>query len=45
MGETIKDLGAEEFMELIEAAEMGTMIKETNMTLFVPSDEAIEDFR
>ncbi len=43
--ETLEDLGAEEFLELLELTDMKEMVRDNNLTLFVPSDEAIEDFK
>ena len=42
--ETIAELDSAEFMELIDTTGMNDMLKE-NITVFVPSDDAIEDFR
>ena len=44
LAETVADLGAEEFLDLVEVLDMKPVL-EQNVTLFVPSDEAIEDFR
>ena len=44
LAETVADLGAEEFLDLVDVLDMRPVL-EQNVTLFVPSDEAIEDFR
>ena len=43
--ETVADLGGEEFLDLVGVLDMDSVLEEQNVTLFVPSDEAIEDFR
>ena len=41
---TIEDLQAEEFETLLESADMMSLLDQ-NLTLFVPSNDAVEDFR
>ena len=41
---TIKEVGAEEFLELLDTVDMRGWLDD-NMTIFVPTDEAVEDFR
>ena len=40
---TIDNIGVEEFAELLK--ENGIMDELSNMTIFIPSNEAVEDFR
>lgn len=42
--ETIKELKGDEFLQLLKATNLESMLKE-NMTVFVPTDDAVEDFR
>ena len=42
--DTVKDMEAKEFMLLVEATNLNDML-EANHTVFVPSDDAIEEFR
>jgi len=43
MEETIEDLGGKEFLNLLMENEMDNLLR--NVTVFVPNDEAVEDFK
>jgi len=43
--DTVGDMQAEEFEELLEEAGMMDLLEKQNLTVFVPSNDAIEDFR
>lgn len=42
--DTITDLGAKEFRGLIQSTGVETILKDGNFTIFVPTDQAINDF-
>ena len=43
LDETIEDLGGKEFLSLVVDNELESML--SNVTIFVPNDEAVEDFK
>ena len=45
MVETMEDLNAKEFVQLIKTSDMENLLKEKNFTVFLPTDDAIEDYR
>merc|ERR1719334_1759025 len=45
MIKTLEGLEAEDFEQLLEAAELTNVLEESNVTIFAPSNDAIEDFR
>lgn len=42
--ETVTDLGARDFVELLRTSRLDEKMSSTNMTVFAPSDEAVRDF-
>jgi hypothetical protein len=42
--ETAADVGAKDFVELVRTTGLEGKILASNMTLFVPSDDAVRDF-
>ena len=45
MIETMEDLNAKEFVQLVKTSDVENLLKNKNVTVFLPSDDAIEDFR
>ncbi len=45
MEDTIKDLDGREFLELMKDGGLEDVLEEANVTILVPSDDAVEDFR
>lgn len=44
MMDTLVDVGVQDFVELIKTAHLEDRVKESNMTIFAPSNDAIRDF-
>ncbi|GLH05934.1 Spermatophylax protein 12 [Gryllus bimaculatus] len=42
--DTLEDVGARDFVELVRSSGLDEKVRESNMTIFAPSDDAIRDF-